>query len=75
MTFVKNAGYNPWAEANNTIVLYPQLYGGAENTEAPSNLLGCRDWWEYNSMKYATHAGNQMKAVKAIVDRISGGAK
>jgi poly(3-hydroxybutyrate) depolymerase len=37
--FVRNAGYNGWAEANNIVVLYPQAH------PTPLNPKGCFDWY------------------------------
>jgi poly(3-hydroxybutyrate) depolymerase len=65
-TFVRNAGYNRWAEANRIVVLYPQ----AEAT--PANPLGCWDWWAYDDPEYAKKTGRQMAAVKAMIDAIAG---
>lgn len=39
--FVKHAGYNGWAEANNIILLYPQTVSSDWN---PANPQGCWDW-------------------------------
>ena len=39
--FFWQAGYNRWAEANNIVVLYPQL------TTRQFNPEGCWDWWGY----------------------------
>jgi poly(3-hydroxybutyrate) depolymerase len=60
--FVADAGYNPWAEANRMVVLYPQTGEDAPN--------GCWDWWGYTGAGYATRKGLQMQAVKAMVDRL-----
>jgi poly(3-hydroxybutyrate) depolymerase/chitodextrinase len=68
MTYVRNTGYNQWADTNNIIVLYPQAFNGSNNPN------GCWDWWGYDDPNYAVKTGNQMKAVKAMVDRISSGA-
>ena len=67
-TYVKNTGYNEWADTNNIVVLYPQAFNGTKNP------LGCWDWWGYDDPNYALRTGNQMKAVKAMVDRITSGA-
>jgi hypothetical protein len=65
-TFVMNAGYNRWADANRLVVLYPQ-------TEATDkNPLGCWDWWGYDDPDYAKKTGRQMAAVKAMIDTIMG---
>jgi hypothetical protein len=67
-TFVRNAGYNNWADANSIIVLYPQA------TPTPSNPLGCWDWWGYDDADYATKTGRQMAAVRGMMGRIASGA-
>src|SRR5499427_1596499 len=63
-TYVRNTGYNKWADTNNIIVLYPQA------TSSGPNPNGCWDWWGYDDANYAVKAGRQMAAVKAMVDRI-----
>jgi len=47
-TFVRNIGYNKWADTNRIIVLYLQA------TPTSSNPLGCWDWWGYDDPNYAT---------------------
>lgn len=64
--FVRNAGYNRWADTNNMIVLYPQT-----STAAPN---GCWDWWGYDSTNFAQKSGPQMASVKAMVTRLSSAA-
>jgi chitodextrinase len=66
-TYVRNTAYNNWADTNNIIVLYPQAFNGNKNP------VGCWDWWGYDDPNYATQNGNQMKAVKAMVDKIASG--
>ena len=61
--FVRNAGYNRWADTNNIVVLYPQTSSAAPN--------GCWDWWGYDSGNYAKKSGPQMMGIKAMVDGIS----
>lgn len=63
-TFVRHAGYNRWADANNIVVLYPQTSSAAPN--------GCWDWWGYDSADFARKSGPQLTSVKAMVDRLSG---
>ena len=66
--FVRDAGYNRWADANRLIVLYPQAiarYGWIYNPR------GCWDWWGYTGTQYATRNGAQIRAVVAMVDRLS----
>jgi poly(3-hydroxybutyrate) depolymerase len=67
-TYVRNTGYNRWADTNDMLVLYPQAYNG------PNNPNGCWDWWGYDDPNYAKQTGRQMAAVKAMVDRIAGDA-
>ena len=64
--FVRDAGYNRWADTNNIVVLYPQTSNAAPN--------GCWDWWGYGSTNFAQKTGPQMAAVKAMVTRLSGNA-
>ena len=64
--FVRNTGYNRWADTNNIVVLYPQT-----STAAPN---GCWDWWGYDSANFAQKSGPQMASVKAMVTRLSGAA-
>jgi len=63
--YVRNTGYNRWADSNRIVVLYPQTGAGATNS--------CWDWWGYDSTNYARKSGPQMAAVKAMVDRVSSG--
>jgi len=69
-TFVRNTGYNEWADANNIIVLYPQAIASNLVGLAP-NPFGRWDWWGYDDANYAIKSGRQMAAVKAMVDRIT----
>jgi hypothetical protein len=68
-TFVRNAGYNKWADSNGIVVLYPQ----ATATPLQGNPEGCWDWWGYDDKDYATKNGRQMSAVHAMVQRIASG--
>ncbi|NRF71879.1 fibronectin type III domain-containing protein [Aquincola sp. S2] len=63
--YVRNTGYNRWADSNNIVMLYPQTSLAATNS--------CWDWWGYDSANYAKKSGPQMVAVKAMVDRVSSG--
>src|SRR5262245_2925694 len=68
-TFVRNAGYNKWADSNDIIVLYPQA------TAYSANPNGCWDWWGYDDANYAVKTGRQMAAVKSMIDRIVSGQR
>ncbi|HNP65985.1 MAG TPA: hypothetical protein PKH39_18800 [Woeseiaceae bacterium] len=67
--FARNAGYNEWAEANQLLILYPQV---AASKIAPMNPYGCWDWWGYTDEQYATQQGQQVKVIKAMLDRLAG---
>ena len=64
--FVRNAGYNRWADTNNLVVLYPQTGKGATNS--------CWDWWGYDDANYAKKSAPQMTAIMAMVNELSRGA-
>jgi hypothetical protein len=64
--FIRDAGYNRWAASNNIVVLYPQTKASAANPNR------CWDFWAYSGSSYFTRNGPQMRAVKAMVDRLIG---
>ena len=43
--YVRHGGYNEVAEANDIVILYPQV---DESSYLPMNPNGCWDWWGYN---------------------------
>lgn len=65
--FARDAGYNRWAEANSLIVLYPQV----KASWYPFNPRGCWDWWGYTGAAYHTKDGAQIRAVWAMLERLS----
>src|SRR4030095_9409186 len=69
--FYVHAGYNRWADTNRIIVLYPQTI----NSDLPPvyHPRGCWDWWCYDDPDYAKQNGRQMRAVKAMLDRLASG--
>ena len=64
--FTVHAGYNEWAEGSKIIILYPQTMKSSDNPNA------CFDWWGYTGGDYANRNGIQMKAIKAMIDRLTG---
>lgn len=67
--FYTHAGYNRWADANDIIVIYPQVQ---KSPKTPYNPSGCWDWWGYtNPQDYYRKSGKQMAAVKAMIDRVA----
>jgi poly(3-hydroxybutyrate) depolymerase len=69
--YARHAGYNAWAETNRLIVLYPQT---TATWAWPFNPKGCWDWWGYTGPAYAQKDGAQIKAVRAMMDRLAEGA-
>ncbi|CAF1034429.1 unnamed protein product [Rotaria sp. Silwood1] len=75
--FVKNTGYNRWADTNNMIVLYPQtvatntinMGGGA----SLPNANGCWDWIGWYGSDFSVKSGKQSTAMKKMIDRITSG--
>jgi poly(3-hydroxybutyrate) depolymerase len=56
-TFVRDAGFNRWADARHLVVLYPQTRA----SYAPLNPKACWDWWGYTGAGYDTRQGLQMQ--------------
>lgn len=73
--FVDGAGYNRWADNNRIVVLYPQVeprYGPAIGSwRWSNNPFGCWDWWGYSGSNYHTQEGVQIKAVRAMLERLA----
>jgi poly(3-hydroxybutyrate) depolymerase len=74
--FIRHAGYNSWAEANDIVVLYPQtamLTRRLLGIPLPwPNPQGCWDWWGYTGPHYADREGPQIKAVAAMIEQLGG---
>lgn len=69
-TFVKNTGYDRWADTNRLVVLFPQA------VSIPwKNPNGCWDWWGYTDSDYATRDGIQIRAVRAMIEQLSAGRR
>ncbi len=66
--FVREAGYNRWADTNRLIVLYPQAV--ARYAWWTFNPRGCWDWWGYSGSEYATKEASQIRAVMGMVERL-----
>lgn len=65
--FVRDTGYNRWADTNRLIVVYPQVIA---RYFWVFNPRGCWDWWGYTGPVYATKDGAQIRAVVGMVDRL-----
>lgn len=69
-TFVRNTGYDRWADTNRLVVLFPQA------VSIPwKNPNGCWDWWGYTDGDYATRDGIQIRSVRAMIDQLSAGRR
>lgn len=68
-SFIRNAGYNAWAEANRIIILYPQ----AVKSYVPNNPNGCWDWWGYTGRNYHTKLAPQMKVIMRNIEDLKRG--
>lgn len=64
--FYRYGGYNETAGANRIVVLYPQV----RPTEVPYNPLACWDYWGYAGPDYYARSGAQMRAVRAMLERL-----
>ena len=65
--FVREAGYNRWADSNRLMVVYPQTVA---RYFYPYNPRGCWDWWGYTGPQYATKAAPQVRAVMGMLERL-----
>lgn len=63
--FVRDAGFNQWAQDNKIVVLYPAVNMG------PGNPAGCWDWWGYTGKNYADQSSPQMTAIMKMIQRLS----
>ncbi|WP_426689871.1 extracellular catalytic domain type 2 short-chain-length polyhydroxyalkanoate depolymerase [Rhodanobacter ginsengiterrae] len=65
-SFVKDAGFNRWADVYDVAVLYPQTRASF----APLNPQACWDWWGYSGANYDSRQGVQLRwlvnAVRAL---------
>ncbi len=73
LRFVRDTGYNEFADTNRIIVLYPQI--ASSEYGSPSNPLECWDFWGYTSDDAAhpdfyTHEAPQMAAVMKMIERL-----
>ena len=71
--YYAHTGYNPIADANHFVVLYPQVKPSSEN---PYNPQGCWDFWGYSNPvikqhDYYSKQAPQIRAVRAMVDQLS----
>lgn len=77
LDYVKSTGYLGIAEANDFIVLFPQV---KTSSIYPYNPKGCWDWWGYSEVipfpvdyTFPTNVGTQMKAVYRMIKDLQSG--
>ena len=68
MDYVNKTGLNNWADTNHLVIVYPQT---KKSLFMPLNPQGCWDWWGYTGDDYASKKGEQLRAVKAIVQGLA----
>lgn len=71
--YYAQTGYNQMAEANDLIILYPQVQ---PSTSAPLNPEGCWDFWGYSSPDnptpdYFTRNAPQLRAIHKMIVRLA----
>ncbi|CAF1638531.1 unnamed protein product, partial [Adineta ricciae] len=75
--YVKNTGYNRWADTNNLIILYPQAVATTSRSatlRAPfANMNGCWDWIGWYGTDFNVKSGKQSTAMKKMIDRVVSG--
>lgn len=54
--FVRDTGFNAWADVHRVAVLYPQV----RSSYLPLNPKACWDWWGYTGEAYDTRDGAQL---------------
>ena len=64
-TVIRETGFADWAETNRIIVLFPQAAASALNPQT------CWDWWGYTGPNFLTRDAPQIKAVQAMLVRLS----
>ena len=69
-TYARRAGFNEHAEANDIIVLYPQLHFGARSV-GQAQLDECWDQVGQSGDDYSDQSGAQISAVRAMVARLT----
>jgi len=61
--FVRDAGFNRWADVHRVAVLYPQVRA----SYLPLNPKACWDWWGYTGEDYDTRDGAQLRWLAAAL--------
>lgn len=67
--FVREAGFNRWADAFDVAVLYPQTRA----SYVPLNPRACWDWWGYSGSDYDTRSGVQQRWLRRAMEVLGAG--
>lgn len=65
--FVRESGFNRWADVYKVVVLYPQ----ANASLAPLNPKACWDWWGYTGADYELRNGAQISWMSNALDALT----
>jgi len=65
--FVRDAGFNRWADQHRVVVVYPQT----RSSYVPLNPRACWDWWGYGGANYDTREGAQVAFVGRLLDQLA----
>ncbi|MEO6076211.1 MAG: PHB depolymerase family esterase [Dokdonella sp.] len=65
--FVRQSGFNRWADVYRVAVLYPQ----AKASLAPLNPKACWDWWGYTGADYELRSGAQISWMSNALDALT----
>ncbi len=68
-SFIRDSGFNRWADSNNIVVLYPQAKKSLPNPK------GCWDWWGYESEPFFSRSNQQISAIVAMIHRLKKGSQ
>ncbi|MFZ2235515.1 MAG: PHB depolymerase family esterase [Dokdonella sp.] len=65
--FVRESGFNRWADIYKVAVLYPQAHASL----APLNPKACWDWWGYTGADYQLRSGAQISWMSNALDALT----
>ena len=63
--FVKDTGFQRYADTNRLVVLFPQTAASLDNPQA------CWDWWGFTGPDFLTRDAPQIRAVAAMLERLA----
>jgi hypothetical protein len=63
--FVRETGFQRYADTNALVILYPQTAATSGNPQA------CWDWWGFTGPDFLTRKAPQIQAVAAMLDRLT----